>query len=156
MEIERKYLIDKNNIPFSLSDYPSHIIEQAYLCTNPVVRVRKEDNDYYMTYKGQGLMVREEYNLPLTADAYTHLLQKADGNIITKTRYLIPLENNNLDKSLLIELDVFEGAFEGLYLAEVEFSSKDDADSFIPPAWFGEDVTLDGRYHNSKMSQAKL
>lgn len=156
MEIERKYLIDKNKIPFSLSDYPSHIIEQAYLCTNPVVRVRKEDNDYYMTYKGQGLMVREEYNLPLTADAYTHLLHKADGNIITKTRYLIPLANNNLGKDLLIELDVFEGAFEGLYLAEVEFSSKDDADSFLPPTWFGEDVTLDGRYHNSKMSQAKL
>ena len=156
MEIERKYLIDKNEIPFSLNDYPSHIIEQAYLCTNPVVRIRKEDNDYYMTYKGQGLMVREEYNLPLTADAYTHLLQKADGNIITKKRYLIPLTDNNLDKDLLIELDVFEGAFEGLYLAEVEFTSKDDADSFLPPAWFGEDVTLDGKYHNSKMSQAKL
>ena len=154
MEIERKYLLNKDNIPFTLKDYPSHVIEQAYLCTEPVVRVRKEDDNYYMTYKGKGLKVREEYNLPLTAEAYTHLLKKADGNIITKTRYLIPLQNNNLNKDLLIELDVFEGKFEGLYLAEVEFSSEEDADAFAPPDWFGEDVTLDGTYHNSRMSQA--
>jgi CYTH domain-containing protein len=154
MEIERKYLLNKDNIPFTLKYYPSHIIEQAYLCTEPVVRVRKEDDNYYMTYKGKGLKVREEYNLPLTADAYTHLLKKADGNIITKTRYLIPLQNNNLNKDLLIELDVFEGKYEGLYLAEVEFSSEEDADAFTPPDWFGEDVTLDGTYHNSRMSQA--
>ncbi len=154
MEIERKYLLNKDNIPFTLKDYPSHVIEQAYLCTEPVVRVRKEDDNYYMTYKGKGLKVREEYNLPLTVDAYTHLLKKADGNIITKTRYLIPLQNNNLNKDLLIELDVFEGKFEGLYLAEVEFSSEEDADAFAPPDWFGEDVTLDGTYHNSRMSQA--
>ncbi|MBQ2980795.1 MAG: CYTH domain-containing protein [Lachnospiraceae bacterium] len=154
MEIERKYLIKKEDIPFDLKDYPAHIIEQAYLCTEPVVRVRKDDDDYYMTYKGKGLKVREEYNLPLTADAYAHLLKKADGNVITKTRYLIPLQDNNLNKDLLIELDVFEGKFEGLYLAEVEFTSEEDADNFTPPYWFGEDVTLDGTYHNSRMSQA--
>ena len=101
-------------------------------------------------------MVREEYNLPLTNEAYDHLLKKADGNIITKTRYLIPLKENSLNKDLLIELDVFEGAFEGLYLAEIEFSSKEDANNFTPPNWFGEDVTFDGKYHNSKMSQTKL
>ena len=143
-------------LPFSLSSYPSHVIEQAYLCTEPVVRVRKEDDKYYMTYKGQGLMVREEYNLPLTCEAYSHLLKKADGNIITKTRYLIPLKENSLNKELLIELDVFEGTFEGLYLAEIEFESEEDANNFTPPNWFGEDVTFDGKYHNSKMSQTKI
>lgn len=154
MEIERKYLIDKSLIPFTLSSYPSHVIEQAYLCTSPVVRVRKEDDNYYMTYKGKGLMIREEYNLPLTAEAYKHLLAKADGNIITKTRYLIPHNDNTLGKELLIELDVFEGIFEGLHLAEIEFNSEEDANSFTPPNWFGEDVTFDGKYHNSKMSEA--
>lgn len=43
-----------------------------------------------MTYKGAGLMVREEYNLPLTKEAYDHLVQKIDGRLIEKTRYLIP------------------------------------------------------------------
>ena len=62
MEIERKFLIKE--LPENLETYPSHLIEQAYLCTKPVVRIRRQDDDYYMTYKGGGLMAREEYNLP--------------------------------------------------------------------------------------------
>ena len=63
MEIERKFLLKK--IPFDLNSCQYHIIEQGYLCTDPVVRVRRQDDEYYMTYKGKGLMTREEYNLPL-------------------------------------------------------------------------------------------
>lgn len=153
MEIERKYLIDPKKLPLVLDEYPHHIIEQAYLCTEPVVRVRRQDDDYYMTYKSAGFMSREEYNLPLTEDSYKHLISKADGNIITKTRYLIPLNDNSTKKPLTIELDVFEGSFKGLYLAEVEFECEEDANLFKAPHWFGEDVTFDGRYHNSQMSK---
>ena len=67
MEIERKYLIHK--LPEDYDAYPHHEIEQGYLCTNPVVRIRKSDESYTLTYKGRGLMVREEYNLPLTKEA---------------------------------------------------------------------------------------
>ena len=91
MEIERKFLIKQ--IPADLENYPFHRIEQAYLNINPVVRVRREDDEYYMTYKGSGMMAREESNLPLTQEAYYHLLLKADGNVISKKRYLIPLEH---------------------------------------------------------------
>ncbi len=84
MEIERKFTIKE--IPFSLEDFKYHQIEQAYLCTDPVIRVRKQDAEYFLTYKAKGKMVREEYNLPLTQNSYAHLLQKADGNIITKKR----------------------------------------------------------------------
>lgn len=146
MEIERKYLI--NTIPFNLNDYPHHEIEQAYLNTNPVIRVRRQDDDYYLTYKSKGLMAREEYNLPLNAEAYQHLLEKADGNILTKTRYEIPLGDH-----LTIELDIFHGKFDGLILAEVEFPNMEDAESFTPPEYFGEDVTFSTEYHNSTLSQ---
>ena len=91
MEIERKYLIKK--LPEDLAQYPHMEMEQAYLCTEPVVRVRKEGEDYVLTYKSKGLMVREEYNLPLTKESYEHLLEKADGTVITKTRYRIPEKN---------------------------------------------------------------
>ena len=47
VEIERKYLIKK--MPDNLAEYESHLIEQAYLCTDPTIRVRKSDDDYYMT-----------------------------------------------------------------------------------------------------------
>ena len=63
MEIERKYLIDR--LPENVTSYPSHEIEQGYLCTEPVVRVRRDGDEYYLTYKGKGLLAREEYNLPL-------------------------------------------------------------------------------------------
>ena len=58
MEIERKYLIYKDNIPCSLEEYPSRQIEQGYLCTEPVVRIRRDNEEYVLTYKSKGLMVR--------------------------------------------------------------------------------------------------
>ena len=79
MEIERKYTIKE--LPANLDSYPCHLIEQAYLNTKPVVRIRKEDDNYYLTYKGSGMMAREEYNLPLNEESYYHLLEKADGRI---------------------------------------------------------------------------
>lgn len=151
MEIERKYII--KCLPEHLHSYPFHIIEQGYLSTNPVVRVRRQDNDYYLTYKGSGMMVREEYNLPLTAASYENLLSKADGNIISKTRYLIPLSKYIPDSSLTIELDVFNSPFAPLIIAEIEFSSEEEANAFIAPDWFLKDVTNDKAYHNSTLSQ---
>ena len=71
MEIERKYLIHK--LPDHLEAYPHRTLEQAYLCTEPVVRVRRDADDYILTYKSKGLMMREEHNLPLTEEAYCHL-----------------------------------------------------------------------------------
>ena len=49
MEIERKFLV--TDLPFPLEQFPFHVIEQAYLCTEPVIRVRREDDTYYLTYK---------------------------------------------------------------------------------------------------------
>lgn len=148
MEIERKYLIKE--LPHNLEQYPHHIIEQGYLCTGPVVRIRRQDEEYYLTYKSKGLMVREEYNLPLTAESYQHLKQKIDGILIRKTRYLIPIENG-----LTIELDIFSGEYQGLCLAEVEFPTEEMANHFTPPSWFSEDVTFSTQYHNSVLSQKK-
>ena len=149
MEIERKYLLDK--LPENLTAYPHKKIEQGYLSTEPVVRIRRSDNEYYLTYKSKGLMVREEYNLPLTEESYLHLKEKADGVIISKTRYLLPLAGTDLT----IELDVFDAPYEGLYLAEVEFPDETSANTFVPPAWFGKDVTYSSDYHNSTLSKGR-
>jgi len=146
MEIERKYLINK--IPFSLECFNVRIIEQGYLCTDPVIRIRRDNDKYELTYKSSGLMKRREENLPLTENAYEHLVAKIDGRLIQKKRYMIPL-----DDGLFIELDVFDGDLAPLVLAEVEFPDEDAANAFVPPEWFGEDVTFSGKYHNSYLSQ---
>lgn len=148
MEIERKFLIQ--TLPTGYETHPFHRIEQAYLCTEPVIRIRREDDSYYLTYKSKGLLAREEYNLPLTKEAYEHLLKKADGNILTKLRYLIPYPKN---PALTIELDVFSGKFDGLVLAEVEFPSEEEALAFTSPDWFDRDVTFSGEYQNSRLSR---
>lgn len=142
MEIERKFLIKE--MP-DLNAYEHKDITQGYLNTNPVVRVRRDGDKYYMTYKGQGLLAREEYNLPLNKEAFEHMLPKCDGRIIDKTRYLIPYDKYT------IELDVFHGDHAPLIMAEVEFESIEEATDFTVPEWFGEDVTNDKRYHNSNM-----
>lgn len=146
MEIERKYLVDK--LPEDLTGHPCRRISQGYLNTDPVVRIRRDNDKYELTYKSKGFMARQEYNLPLTREAYGHLLTKIDGRLIEKKRYMIPLE-----QGLTAELDVFEGDLAPLMLVEVEFSSEKEANSFVPPSWFGEDVTFSGKYHNSSLSQ---
>ena len=150
MEIERKFLVKK--LPEHLEQYPFQEIEQGYLNTAPVVRVRKEGDSCYLTYKGKGLLSREEYNLPLDQSSYDHLIAKADGVILTKRRYRIPFFQG---REYTIELDIFSGAYKGLILAEVEFESEIEARAFTPPEWFGRDVTFSGEFQNSRLSQGK-
>ena len=144
MEIEKKYLLRK--VPEDLSSYRHSEIEQAYLNAEPVLRIRRKDDKYILTYKSKGMMVRMEEEFPLNEQAYLHLRDKADGRIITKTRYFIPYDKYT------IELDVFHGVMEPLIMAEVEFSTEEEADGFVPPDWFGEEVTFDKKYHNVNMA----
>ena len=155
MEIERKFTIKK--LPENLEQYEKKEIEQVYLCRKPTLRARKSNEDYILTYKSkQGLQrvqnatarACEEVELPLTKEAYEHLKEKADGSVISKTRYLIPLTENRK-----IEMDVFHGYLEGLMFAEVEFNSEEEAAAFQLPDWFGEDVTFDHRYSNAVMTR---
>ena len=163
MEIERKFTI--KNLPKNLKQYPCLSLEQGYLNTDPVIRIRRQNADYILTYKGKGLLSREEYNLPLTSESYEHLKTKCDGNVISKKRYLIPLsepqfspnlEADVLPDHLTIELDVFEKPFAPLIIAEVEFDSEEAAKAFLPPDWFDEDVTFRQEYYNSYMSTQKF
>ena len=149
MEIERKFTV--KSLPDNLDMYDHHMIEQAYLTTEPTIRVRREDERYYMTYKGCGSndssLSHEEYNLPLTREAYDTLSSKADGNVIRKKRILIPYGRHT------IELDIFAEPFKPLVIAEVEFDSEDEAYDFTPPEWFDEDVTDAKEYRNSYLSR---
>lgn len=187
VEIERKYTVKE--LPKDLDKYPFHVIEQGYLNVRPAIRVRREDDTYYMTYKNRDMYAQKadvsarqnsgaqqdsssqqeapigatEYNLPLDKESYEHMLNKADGNVIRKKRYLIPLntdaftetdaQNLQIDTSALkIELDVFDAPYDGTIIAEVEFPSEEAASAYKPAEWFNQDVTGDKRYSNAQMS----
>ena len=51
MEIEKKFRIKR--FPEGLEQYPCIEIEQGYLCRGPVVRIRKANEDYILTYKSK-------------------------------------------------------------------------------------------------------
>ena len=144
MEIERKFLI--RELPEDLESFPSEEIEQVYLLREPVIRIRKTDSHLVLTVKGDGMLSREELNLPLSKEAYQSLLKRAESRVIRKRRYQIPYQG------LLIELDVFSGFMEGLVMAEVEFESVEQAEAFCPPEWFSREVTYDPAYHNVNMA----
>lgn len=144
MEIERKFLVKE--LP-ELLDCANKKITQAYISTDPVIRIRKMDNAYALTVKSHGSMVREEFELPITQEQYESLWNKIDYSPIEKVRYFIPLSGG-----LVAELDIYHGHLEGLMTVEVEFSSKSQAQNFEVPSWFGEDITLDNRYKNNNLS----
>ncbi len=157
MEIERKFTI--TTLPTDLGIYEKKELEQGYLCTHPVVRIRKSvkkgEASYLLCYKSKlGLeqkadataQVCREEELPLTKEAYEQLLSKVDGRVITKTRYLIPYGKYT------IELDVFAGELTGLFFAEVEFPDEASAAAFVAPEWFAEDVTFDDRFKNNRLA----
>ena len=150
MEIERKYKIKA--MPEHPEQYETWEIEQAYLSSDPVVRIRRCNDRYILTYKseagaGADVRVNEEIEAPLTEASYLHLLEKADPYPISKTRYLIPLPDG-----YTAELDVFHGRLEGLVFCEVEFPSVEASEEFVPPEWFEKDVSGDGRYANAYLA----
>lgn len=145
MEIERKFTV--KYLPENLEQFPRKRIEQAYLCTEPVVRVRRKGDEFWLTCKGAGFLAREEFELPLSEEAYQHLMGKADGLVIVKDRYHIPCGEYT------IELDIFDGELAPLIIAEVEFLSVEEALAFCPPDWFARDVTEDPDYTNANLSK---
>lgn len=146
MEIERKFLI--HTLPDRLESYPHDTIRQAYISTDPVIRIRQKNDSYILTVKSSGLLAREETELPLSADSFAHLMTKTEGTVIEKVRYQLPEKDG-----LIIELDIFSGVYKGFIMAEVEFSSIEQAQSYQPPSWFGRDVTNDVAFHNSNLSR---
>lgn len=155
MEIERKFLLNK--LPENLDTCTCYQMEQAYVTTSPVIRVRKKIDitngttnacKYILTIKSKGLLAHEEYELDLDEEGYNNVLKKAEGNVITKNRYIIPLGDG-----LIFELDIFKGIFDGLILGEIEFPSEEMAKKYTPPEFVSEEVTYDRRFSNSSMSK---
>lgn len=157
MEIEKKFLI--SHLPDGLEEYEVKNIEQGYLCTNPVVRIRKSNESYILTYKSRfgleeqecrDVRINQEIEAALNRQGYEHLREKVDGYLVQKKRYVIPLEDGHTG-----ELDIFGGRLEGLRFVEVEFADEHDAAAFVPPSWFGDNVSDDYRYSNSFLSTCK-
>ena len=139
VEIERKFLVSE--IP-CLDSLKYSKIEQGYISFSPETRIRKKDDKYYLTKKGEGMIVREEIEIEVSPEEGQEYFNKVISKLIKKTRYYIPYGKYT------IELDIYEGELEGLVVAEVEFETEREAGEFLPPDWFCEDISEKIEYRN--------
>lgn len=154
MEIERKYLIDLNNLPDSVKTAEAFEMVQTYINYSPEIRVRKINNLYYFLTmklpKDNVGLAREEVEYSITPEDYEELLKKQVGNTIYKTRYELFINN------IKIEVDIYAETLIGLCVAEVEFQNIKKSEAFVPPEWFGPEITSDSRYKNASLARDGL
>ncbi len=157
LEIEKKYLFSVEKAPFKLNVLEKHYIEQSYISTLPTIRVRKLDDKYILTIKtknkqNKNISVDNELETYLSKEEYDSLLTKKIKNTrtISKFRYYYKLTN-----TLTLEIDEFLGDFKGLFVAEIEFSSIEEAENFQKPSWLGEDVTANSNFKNAVMAKTE-
>jgi adenylate cyclase len=152
VEIERKFLV--SNLNACLQHYTtSRSIVQGYLSFDPArtVRVRKTDSKAFLTIKGKSNATgdtRLEWEKEIPENEATLLLDLCLGQIIRKTRYVVPHQSH------LFEVDIFSGKLQGLVIAEVELFSADE--QLDLPTWIGKEVTGDLRYYNSDLAKKGL
>ncbi|MDF0678660.1 MAG: CYTH domain-containing protein [Nitrosomonas sp.] len=145
-EIERKFLVTT----FPDGELHAVSLHQGYLTTptdSAELRLRQQGTEYFMTLKSEGGLSRQEYEIQVDVAQFEMLWPATEGRRVEKTRY-----SGKLPDGQLFELDVFAGYLSPLMLVEVEFLSEDAAQAFIPPPWFGEEVTEDKRYKNKALA----
>ncbi|MFI3230565.1 MAG: adenylate cyclase [bacterium] len=154
LEIEKKYLVKYMPDLSKISNLKEYVIKQAYISTTPLLRIRQRNNQYFFTYKSSGSIERTEVEELITQEQFLNLWEKIEGTPIIKKRYTFPIAISPKTANILFaELDVYEGELEGFKNVEVEFSSVKEANNFIPPDWFGEDVTDNFEYTNANLSK---
>ena len=135
MEIERKFLI--SGFPEGLPLLGEAVLEQGYLCTDPVVRIRSKEQDgrttYRLCFKGEGRLVRQETELDLTAEQFAELQNLLRAPMVRKDFRVYALPGGER-----LECSLVDGAF---FYAEVEFPTVEAARAFTPPAFLGREVT---------------
>ena len=151
IEIEKKWLIDKDKIKYDLSEAKVYEIEQTYINFSPEIRIRRvNDTQFSFTLKynmtSDGL-VRDELDFLIDEKQYNELKPKQVGNTVYKTRYKL------LKDGQVIAIDIFKGDLEGLAYMEIEFASIEEANLYETPDWVIKDVTDDIRYKNASLAQ---
>lgn len=160
-EVERKYLVDPENIPIDLESCQRADLKQGYLAISAdgsETRIRSfgDGKRFELTVKSSGTVIRDEQNIKITEEMFNTLWPLTSGARVEKTRYYIPLVDEH-GREYIAELDTYKGHLEGLATIEVEFGGREAdasvrADTFKPPEWFGKDVSGDKRYKNRSLA----
>jgi CYTH domain-containing protein len=145
-EIERKFLLD--GLPPQLAFARRTAILQGYVALDgdTEVRVRRTPRADTLAIKHGGGGVRVEEELELGSRQADALWELTEGRRVQKTRRMMRVEG------LEVSVDEYVGELAGLVVAEVEFDDEQASREFMPPAWFGREVTGEPGYANRSLS----
>ena len=148
IEIERNWLIKE------LPDLKEFNVQKVLKVAQDYVmidgqgelRIRKclinGATSYDMAVKIGNGVVRTEVNKNLNSDEYKQLKVHSKGGLI---KTIIVIADNCC-------IQLYSGNLKGLNMVEVEFPNMEAAKSFIPPHWFGKDVSTDVRYRAKSLA----
>lgn len=147
-EIERKFLVKSDE--YKTQAFDKLQIKQGFLNTHPgrTVRIRVFGNKGFLTVKGkakEGSISRFEWEQEIPLSAANEMLELCEPGRIEKTRYLVQSGKH------VVEVDEFHGENTGLLVAEIELENEQE--TFLKPAWLGQEVSGQTKYYNSQLSK---
>ena len=152
IEIERKWLFDMESIPKTIPCIGEYLYEQAYLSTNPEVRIRKKQDlfnkskvtTYVLCLKSKGSLSRIEVQKSVTKDEFEQLMEigKLSSHDFIKKQPKRFVVDGHI---LTVGISDLDRPTKFCY-GEIEFESELEANNFVPPDWFGKEVTDDQSY----------
>jgi adenylate cyclase len=136
IEVERVFLL--KNLPEDLLEYKHIDIKIGDFTQDNDVDILKirQKGDKFELIKKEVItdLERKEYVIPLTKSEFD-LLFPVTIRKHTKKRFFYPLDKYTC------EIDLYLEDMSGYARAEVEFKDAEEADDFVPPAWFGDEIT---------------
>lgn len=150
MEIERKWLFNSEKAPQDIEIMGEYFYGQAYLSIDPEVRIRRrlkageKEETYALCIKSKGNLERIEVQKDLTEKEFSELMivgKLEEEDFIKKHFYRYKVGEYQLTLGR-----VDSGRSTEFCYGEIEFSSKDEAENFKAPDWFGREVTNDKNF----------
>ena len=146
MEIERKFLVRRDDTFRSMATSSSTIAQGYMDVRGATVRIRLRDDKAYLTIKSpsyDGGLSRYEFERVIPVEDAREMLKLCRGGLIEKVRFIVPYEGH------IWEVDEFHGVNEGLLFAEVELERPDEPVT-LPP-FVTREVTGNKHYYNRNL-----
>jgi adenylate cyclase len=144
IEVERKFAVAK----LPEFEVPGARLRQGYVTrgSGTEVRLRQADAVHTITVKTGSGLVRGETEVELTAAQFEALWPTTEGARLEKTRHTLDRDGHTYF------VDVYDGGLAGLLTVEVEFPDAGAAAAFVPPDWFGTELTGRSEYGNRSLA----
>jgi adenylate cyclase len=156
IEIERKFIVLSPPPDLHQSIISETEIHQTYLAIgDEEVRVRRSKTDgtikHSMAFKrGKGL-VREEVELSISEETYAQLLSGTNKKPLMKVRKRVNIGDRAFELDVYPYKKLADDKANLLMIIETEFTSEEEANAYIPEAWFSDEVTIYANFKNQHL-----